>query len=261
MNALRFLLAPITAFFDFSIYREAREVKTGTAVLFAAYLSLLFCMALAIFGLTKMSVADDFVTWLKKDLPSFTISQTGFKIDQPGRYEIRHPHLGLLAILDDTKETVSIEEAGKASLYVTAKFIYINKNGRVEGSQIGSQAKKEFSTHVDSALIDRLYKKIKVPLIIFAFVLLFIMGFLTRLLAALFFSSVGLLIQLVLPRELTFSQLFNLASFVIAVSLPFNFLQYIPQMTKLLSGPAGALIAFVYLVLAISSQPRVEPKE
>ena len=70
-----------------------------------------------------------------------------------------------------------------------------------------------------------------------------------------------LLIQLVLPRELTFSQLFNMASFVIAVSLPFNFLQYIPQLTKFFSGPAGALIAFVYLVLAISSQPRVEPKE
>jgi hypothetical protein len=261
MNSLRFLLAPIFAFFDLSIYREARGVKTGAAVLFVAYLSLLFCMALAILGLTQMSVADDFVSWLKKDLPSFTISQTGLKIDQPGRYEIRHPQLGLLAILDDTKEIVSPDEAGKVPLYVTSKFIYINKNGKVESSQIGSQAKKDFSAHVDSALIDRLYKKIKMPLIIFGLVLLFIMGFLTRLLAALFFSSVGLLIQLVLPRNLTFSQLFSMASFVIAVSLPFNLLQYIPQLTKIFSGPAGALIAFVYMVLAISSQPRVTPKE
>lgn len=260
METKRFFLAPIFVFFDFKIYREVRDLKTSTSILFLVYLSFLFSVALFIFGFTQMAQINGFVKWLEKDFPGFTISQTGVKLDQPGRHEIRHPEFGLLAVLDDTRETVSLEEAGQATVYLTSKMIYVKKNGAVQGNVIGGQAKKDFSAHVDSKLIDKIYNRAKLPVAALIFVLVFVTGCLTRMLSALFFALVGMFMQLFVPRRLNFSQLFNISSFALAIALPFNFLQYIPGLGKFFSGFVGVILVFVYLALAISIQPKPEPK-
>lgn len=261
MKKTRFFLAPIFVFFDFKIYREARDLKTGTAVLFAGYLSLLFTLAIFIFTFTQMSKIDGFVNWLKQDFPSFTISQNGVKADQPGRHEIRHPEFGLLAVIDDSVETVSNEQAAEATITLTSKMIYVKKNGVVQGSVIGSEAKKDFSAHIDSKLIEKIYLSAKIPVATLIFVLILTLGFLSRILSALFLGLAGMLIQLFIPRQLSFGQLFKISVFALAIALPFNFLQYIPGLGRFFSGFVGLVLAVVYLILAISTQPKAESKQ
>ncbi len=258
MNKSRFYLAPFFVFFDFKIYREARNLTQGAVLGFLVYLSLLFSLAMVIFGAVHLPQVDEFLASIKRDFPAMTLSQSGMKLDKSGHYELKYANLGVIAVFDDQTVEVPREEAERAMIYVTSKMVYIKKNGTMEAAPIGSRAKKDFSAHIDEKVIDRFCKAAKVPVFIFLFLAIFIFGILSRILTALIFAILGLFIQLFIPRQIGFGQLFNISCFVLAIAVPFNFFQYVPVLAKFFSSFVGFILAVVYLVLAIATQPKSE---
>lgn len=259
MNPFRFLLAPILAFFDLKIYREVRDVKTGASILYLSYLSLIFTFAISVLGFTQIPKVNAFVEWVKTNLPVMTLAQSGMKLEQPGKHEMRHPEFGVLAIFDDSRETVSAEEMGPAVIYVTSKMVYFKKNSGIQSSMIGGQsADKAFSLKVDAALVQKIYDKVKTPLAILFLFFAFLFGLVSRLIGALFFAVMGTLLQSILKKQLSFQSSFNLAAFVLSISFPFSFLQYVPNVARFFPGYLGAVLSSVYLILAIIVQPKVE---
>ncbi|HCM43235.1 MAG TPA: hypothetical protein DIS66_08010 [Candidatus Omnitrophica bacterium] len=261
MNKKRFLLAPVFSFFDFKIYKEAASFKPGKSLLYLAYLSALFSVALFFFGLANLSKAEEFLDWLKKNVSGITISDTGMKLDISGRKEIIHPQLGALAVFDDTREVIQPGEMGEYRFYMTSKMMYVNQNGVVQSSVIGSKAKKSFKTYIDAALIQKLYDLLKWPVAIFVLFAAFFVGFLTRALTALILTAFGFLTQLFMPRKLSFSNLFGIGSIALSAALFFSALQLLPVLAPFSPGLLGVLLAIAYFVIGVMVQPKPASEE
>jgi len=261
MNTIRFLLAPIFSLFDFKIYKEAVAFSTGKTLLYLAYLSLLFTVALFFLGVTQASKVEEFVGWLKINASGITISDTGMMLDVPGRKEIRHPQLGNLAVFDDTRETIQPGEMGDYRLFMTSKMIYVSQNGAVQSNEIGSRAKKSFKTHIDAELIQKLYDRLKLPIAVFILFIAFMLGLASRIIAALTLALLGYLAQLFMPRGLAFGQLFNIAGLALSATLFFSALQLIPVLAPFSLGLLGFLLAMAYFVIGIMVQPKLLPEE
>lgn len=261
MKSSRFLLAPIFSFFDFKIYKEAATFKPGKSILYLTYLSALFAAALFFFGLANLSTAEEFLGWLKKNVSGITISDTGMKLDVSGRKEITHPQLGPIAVFDDTREVIQPSEMGEYRFYMTSKMMYVNQNGTIQSSVIGSQAKKSFTTYIDAELIQKLYDRLKWPIAIFVLFAAFFVGFLARVATALVLVLCGFLVQFFMPRKLSFSNLFGIGAIALSAALFFSVLQLFPALAPFSPGMLGFLLAIAYFVIGIMVQPKLSSEE
>jgi len=263
MKVTRFLTAPVLALFDFRIYREVRDEKPGTAVLYNLYLTALLGVALTIFGFSFMPKIDAFVHWLKTEYPGMTLSADGMKLDKPGRVILTHPQLGPLVAFDDSVETVTPSEIGSIQLFVTSKMVYTQKEARSFGG-FSNENKAAFKNtpplHLDGEIIERGYRKYK-NLVVggILFIVLFFM-FVVKLILGLIFGALGFLIQLFLPRKLEFEKLFVLASFAFSIELWITILGNIPNLGRFFNGGIGLVLSLVYFVIAISIQPKPTPE-
>lgn len=256
MKKSRFLLAPIFALFDFKLYKEVRDLPASKAFLYLTYLSGLFTLFFLFAGIFNAPKADAFVDWIQKEFKGITISRDGMRLDQPGRFELNHPKWGPIAVFDDTRPRINPSEMGPYLIYMTSKMVYVKRNGSVQTNPIGSRAEKDFKTHIDGPAIRKVYDRLKVPVFSFLLLVIFVIGFLTRLATAVVFAVIGQLIQLAVPRGLRFDALFLLASFAISVGVVFSLLQMIPALAPFFLGPVAALLGFVYFIIAIFVQPK-----
>jgi len=256
MNKKRFLLAPVFSFFDFKVYKEAASLKPGKSLLYLAYLSALFSAVFFLFAVMNLPKVDAFVNWIKINMAGMTITNSGMKLDSSGKKELIHPQFGPIAAFDDTREIVQLDEAGGYYLYVTSKMIYVNRGGTVQSNVIGGQAKKPFESRIDAAAIHRLYHALKWPIVFLTLLVSFVFGFMSRIFVALFLLFLGVLLQLVIPRKLSFGNLFNIAAFALSPALIFSMLQLIPALAPLSLGFLGLLLTSAYFVIGIMVQPK-----
>jgi len=256
MSKIRFLLAPIFSFFDFKIYREAASFSGNRSVLYTAYLSLLFSVSLLIFGLANLSNVNAFVEWLKQNASGITISDTGMKLDVSGKRELNHPWLGPLAVFDDTRTVIQFSEMGNYRMYMTSRMIYVNQNGVIQANEIGSKAKQAFKIRVDQEMIQKLYDRLKLPVGAIIFFAVFLLGWMSRLVSALVLALLGFLVQLFMPRKMSFAQLFNVACMALSVALFFSVFQLVPWLAPFAPGFLGILLVGTYFVIGIMVQPK-----
>ncbi len=256
MTTLRFLLAPVLALFDLKIYREAANIRVGKSFLYLTYLSFVFTVILFFAGMANMPKADAFVGWLKSNFTGATLSREGMKLDVPGRIELRHPQWGPIAVFDDTRETIQPDEMGLFPVYVTSKMMYVRRNGSVQSSAIGSNAQKDFKTHIDSALIQKIYDRLKVPVASFLLFFTFVISLVWRIFLALLLASAGVGLQLILSRKLSFSALWNVASFALSIGFVFSLFELIPGLGRFFSGGVALVLSLIYLGIGIAVQPK-----
>lgn len=261
MNKTRFLLAPILSLFDFKIYREAASFSTGKSILYTAYLSSLFMLAFFFFGLSNLSNVNQFVEWLKQNASGITISDTGMKLDVSGKRELNHPQLGPLAIFDDTRTTIQFDEMGSYRLYMTSKMVYMNQNGVVQANEIGSQAKQPFKMRIDHDVIQKIYDRLKVPVAAIILVVVFLLGWVSRLAMAVFLALLGLFVQLFMPRKMSFGHFFNIGSMALSVALFFSAFQLVSWLAPFSPGFLGVLLAVAYFFIGVMVQPKPAVEE
>ena len=264
MKAARFFLAPVFAIFDLNVYREARNEKFGTAVLYQLYLSALFCVAVAVLSVSLLPKADAFMDWLKKECPGMTFTAQGLKLDTPGKVTLTHPTLGSFISFDDSRQTMTEEEMGQSMIYVTSTMIY-TRTGRglqarsfvgAGGNAANAPAQKNVQIHLDGVKINEFYTKLKWPLVVVFMLILLCFGFISRLLTALILGVFGFLIQLAVPRGLQYENFFVLASFSLSLGLIFGVFQYVPVIGRFFPSGVGLILSIVYFGIGIAVQPK-----
>lgn len=258
MKTLRFLSAPVTSLFDFKIYKEAVSLPSKKSFLYLFYLSALYMLALFALGWFLMPKADAFVGWLKQNIAGVTLNQSGMKLDVSGRSELVHPEYGPLVVFDDTRETIKPEEMGAYRLYVTSKIVYVNRNGVIQANSIGSKDNKNFVTRIDAETIQKVYDQLRGPIAVGLLIATLLVGFVVRMFLAFLLSVFGLILQTFMPRGLSLTQLFNLASFSLSAALLFSIFQLVPVFSVFSVGLLGALLSPSYFVIAVMSQPKIQ---
>ena len=167
--------------------------------------------------------------------------------------------------IDDSRQTVTAEEMGEVPIYVTSTTIYSRTGQRglqarpfatVSESALSPEQKKA-QIHIDGALIESFYKKLKLPIIAVLLFILLVFGFISRLITALILGVLGFLIQLAAPRGLQYENFFVIASFALSLGLIFGIFQYIPGIGRFFPGGIGLILSIVYFGIGIVVQPKI----
>ncbi len=267
---MSFFFSPLLSLFSRNFYRRMARAGLGRGFSYLVYLAVLMtAVAGTTLAVRVLPEMDRFAVWLKGEMPLLIWKPAeGLSMKDKTTFSLVHPQYGPLARLDMTKTEIKVEDMGENSIFVTAKKIYIKQPGRNElriydlmqartkaqpGNAAGASA---FEIKPEDIL--KTYRQFR-PWIVAIFCAILLGVFLVwKLLAALFYSWIGLLINFTCKEKLDYSHLLTLAFFVLTPAALIQLLQWvIPRLAAIPFGLAGSLsVTTLYLLFAIkSTQP------
>ncbi len=264
-NLISFWLAPVTALFHPRVYRDAAKSSGGRGVLYALYLSLIAVVLVMILLAARVApVTDDLAGWLQKNMPVVIWTPQGIVLENgQTAVTLRHPQYGPIAKLDLTKKVVTEADFGDGFLFVTATRVYIKRGpGQIEDrdiTQAGMQTGQRLPPRIriTGDITGQLYKNIKHTLGVVIPLILFFIIFLSILLANVFYSLVGLLLNLGRKQKLGYGAVFTLTCFATTVSFTLSWLRFVLPVAPA-SWPVvvNILISLAYIVFAFKLTDR-----
>lgn len=232
-NMISFWLAPITALFHPKVYRDAVRGSGGRGLLYLLYLSavgVVLFMALMMGKVTP--VTDGLVNWAQKNMPVVIWTPAGISLENgQTTAELNHPQYGLLLKIDLTKTEITDADMGAAFFFVTAQRVYIKRApGKIEarditGAGIRTRQQLPERVRVTGEIVGKLYQNIKGTMGVVIPLFLFFIFFLLMLIANLFYSLVGLILNSMRKQKLGYGAVFALTCFATTASFAWTWVQ------------------------------------
>ena len=181
-------------------------------------------------------------------------------------FALVHPEYGPLARFDMTMKEVTSADMGDNSVFVTSQKIFMRQPGQLtfrtfDVTQLGDKNTQPFEIRPDN--IGTFYQKIKPMLVVMLSGAFWFVFLLWKILAALFYSWIALLINMTRRDKLDYSHLWTIACFALTPAALIQGLQFaIPQLAFLSFGTAGSLIvttAYLYLAIKGTEPPAPIP--
>lgn len=238
---LTFFTAPVAAFFYPPVYQDAAKSSAGRGVLYSLYLAgLSTILVMMVISIKFMPQADAFVNWTKTQMPVLVWTPAGLSL-QNGQTtaELVHPQYGPIALFDMTKTVVTEADMGKAYILVTATKVFIKRApGQVEerditGAGIRSGQQLPPRVLVDGNIVVKLYQNLKGAMAFAVPLGILVLSFMFLLVANLFYSLLGLLLNLMRTEKLGFGAIFNLTCFATSAAFTLTWLKVLTPLQAL----------------------------
>jgi len=261
---MKIFSAPYFSLFSRKFYSEAAHAGAGRGFLYIVYLVTLMLFAtFAAVNARLLPQANTFVDWLQSEMPIMQWTPAGLSMKDRTAFALIHPEYGPLARFDMTVKEITSVDMGDNSVFVTAQKIYMRQPGR-EGfrifdvMQLGDKNAQPFEIRPDN--IGFFYQKIKPWLVVMLSGSFWFAFLLWKVLAALFYSWIALIINMTRREKLDYSHLWTIACFALTPVALIQTLQFaIPQLGALPFGTTGSfMVTTAYLYLAIKG---TEPPE
>ena len=264
---MNFLLAPFYSLFSLPFYRKILSRPLGLGFLYLGYLSLLFSVwALVLFNLRAVPAIGEFASWLGANLPKITLTPQGMRLDPNEPVLLTHPQYGAIFYFDPTIDAPKPEDFTKALVILTrTQAAFHNPNtGEVRMQSLiparQSLGRNEMEITGDKVIRGWNRSKLFVPL--FFFFSVFLGTFFWKLMAALIYSSTGLLWNLFRKVRLTYGRILNVSFFALT---PMSFWQWLSWQFPALHLPANFLVSLVltsvYLAIVLFGTQDEKPAE
>ncbi len=210
--------APFESFYSKKLYRNASLSSVGQGFVYLLYFSaLIMVLSMLIISMTVVPEANRFMGWVKINMPVLEITPgQSPKMDRPSPYQMVHPEYGNLAYFDMSKAEVPLEEIKDWKLYMTSTKAYFQKeNGQFQihdlvGEPVPEGKKVETRT-LDAAFVQKVENIVKPVLLIVAAALIFVLFFIWKLLTALFYSLIGMVLNLQRRERFSYGQILNVS--------------------------------------------------
>ncbi len=269
-----FFISPLLALFSRDFYRRMARAGLGVGFGYWFYLGTLLALitgaTLTVRALPEM---DRFLIWLKREMPVLVWHPEGLSIKDKTAFSLVHPKYGPLAKFDMTKTDVTAEGMGEFGIFVTSQKIYLKQPGsrglriydlikaRAERQGRAGAANQPSSFEIQPDQIVTGYRQFKPWLITVFCGILWGAFLLWKLLAALFYSWIGLLVNMGRRDKLDYSHILTLTFFAMTPAIVIQLLQFlIPPFARIPFGLGGSLLVTVfYLFYAIKGTEPSEP--
>lgn len=231
------------AFFSKSLYKDVGQNWQGVA---AGYLLLLLIVvwipALFFFKFHFDSQTAHSSRDFLKQIPSIRILDGVVSVDKPMPYRITHPKSGkAIAVIDTTGQITSLEQAA-APILVTKDKLMVQKSG--QETQIFNLSNVK-DVKIDALKVKQFMARMTQWIIYIFFPVLVIITFIYRILQALLFGAVGMLIAKILQVNIFFQQSMRLAVVAMTPAIMLSTLLFI-------FGISFAYEYFIYFVISLS---------
>ena len=250
--------APFYALFDLNFYRSAAQAKLSKGFLYLLYLAGIAAVFFLIFFYTVLNPQlNGTIDWVKQNMPNDLVFKDGMLYrSSEAPFTMIHPDYGALVTFDMAKPSVTLEELQGVPVIVTSNRMYYVQRGEIQSYNLSDFTRGRPQTEdifINGELIDQVIKEVK-P--IFTTILFCVMApafYIWNLLAALFYSLIGLFINHFRFEKMSYLSIFNISIFSMTASILIQFLRMLlPFLGGIPFGPLGSLIVTIpYLVYAI----------
>lgn len=256
---MRILSAPVYSFYSVEFYRQVLKSPLSKAFLYLAYLTALANIAVLLFFLLRVQpFVRSFVDWTAKEMPELTWTPDGISMNAKNPYVMTHPDYGPLVVFDTTKTDIDAGEMGDAPIFVTRTKVY-TRSGPDDvriyelTRRPADVPKDKMVVQVDSNVVYRLYDAFRPWFVGMAVFLFFPAYFIWKLLEILFFSVVGMLVNLTRKPTLAYGEVLKICFFAVTPAAIFQLASIvIPAVGKI---PYGFFLSFVlttgYIIFAM----------
>lgn len=259
-----FFLSPILSLFSLSFYKRVIHYPLKRGFLFLFYLSLLFSVwASVLFYRRSLPSIDEFIGWLGANLPQINLTKQGLELQTKEPVLLTHPRFGPLIYIDPTIDTPHKEQVDKAPVVLThTKAVYHNTNtGEIRmQSLVPTDTRKWKPAVITGEKVLKVWRRVRPLISIIFFGIVSTATFFWKLLAALGYSLVSLILNLLRKQRLNYKQIFNATIFALA---PPSVLQWISWQFPALQLATHFFIIFpvtvLYLGIAILATQEKEP--
>jgi hypothetical protein len=270
-NLLSFWLAPITALFHPCVYRDAAKRSGWKGVLYVLYLSLIAGVLTLVLMLGIVApVADEFVSWTQKNMPVVIWTPEGLSLENGQTTALLvHPQYGPVVAFDMTKTSVTEADMQKVYFLVTATKVFIKRGpGEIEARDItktGIQTTKQLppKIRITGEVVGSLFKVVKNATFMIVPGAIMVLSFLISLIANLFYSLIGLLLNMMRKQKLHYGAIFSLTCFATTVAFTMTWLQIMTPIRRL-PLPFGwmvlATLIYMFVAFKITDVDNTKPK-
>jgi len=215
------VLGPVLSLYSVAFYRRVARQRLGRGLAYLVYLSSLYAAAIAIALLAFwLPAADRFVDWLAPNLPEVKLTDHGAVMDAPQPFVLTHPTLGTLLAIDTRVETPSADDLRGAPVFFVSRTQVVVSEGR-EGQrrvydlvpQTPEARARWEGLVVNGASVKRIYGRLRLLAAPLAFVACLVFFFVWKLLAALAYSLLGLVLNMLRRERLPYASILTLACF------------------------------------------------
>ena len=259
---MNIFLAPLFSLFSLRFYRQAVLSSLSKGLAYLAYLSFLAALAFALlFHVYGKPEFREMNQWLQGNLPPLAYSPEGLTMNAGSPRTIVNPKYGLTITFDMTKDNISAEEAGNAMIFVTKKNLYVvAPKGQMRVYPLARPGRQGNLVSVNETLkkVGEVFDR-WIAFLIFA--ASFPLFFIWKLLAAIFYSLPGLLINRMRREKLAYSAVLNVSFFALTPVFLIQLLDIAFPSLPLSLGLAGALfLTTIYLFLGIKlTEEKIAP--
>ncbi len=250
--------APIYALYSIRFYRQVIQSSLSNGFAYLALWSFFVSIVISMFILVRFfPEANHFMEWFREDMPVLQWTPEGMTMDKPSPYEMKNPAYGSIMKFDMTKSEVPASEVEGVYAFMTSKKLYVKQSAHGEIRIYDLIPKEKQEKHepvkITPEMVKELEKKIKPLLLLMIAGIAFLFFFVWKLLAALFYSGIGMLINLFRTPRLSYENVLNISFFAITGTVWINIFQmFISGWAKINFGFWGSLvITTTYLYLGI----------
>lgn len=247
-----FFTAPFYSCFSVDFYRRVIRAGVAKAFLYLFFLSFL-ATTVGFLAFTKrvLPQINEFVEWAKVEMPPMTLGPEGISVYVKMPYTLTHPRFGPVVTFDTAQANVTVEMMGDVPVFVTANRLYIHQAGgelRVYdvAQLMGGVKAEQGAIKIEAQTIQALYDITRPWMIFIGLVFFFLFTYSWKLLAAVFYSWFGLLINFSRKPKLGYGAIFNVATFALT---PW----FLIQLLGLLVSPVGRIPFSFFIGFLVTS--------
>jgi hypothetical protein len=258
---MNILLAPLYALFSKSFYRQVIRWRLTQGFLYLCYLSALATLVMSFWFVRRaLPQVNEFVQWAKAEMPPLTWTPEGLTMNAQSPYTMVHSEWGSLVTFDMTKVDISPDAMADVVLFVTSKKLFVKQGvNQVRAYDLTRNAPPRagqaapFAFNITPESLQGFFDSLKPWFILLWILIFFAFFFAWKLLAALFYSWLGLLINFLRRPKLNYGAIFNVSVFALTAATVIQGLQaFIPFLNRIPFGIGGSvLVTGIYLFLAI----------
>lgn len=260
---MNLIAALIQSLYNVRFYRQVVQASLAKGFLYLALWSAIFSVLVSMFTLLYFfPEANRFMEWFRQEMPVIQWRPEGLQIDKASPYEMRHPRFGPIVTFDLNQSEIKSEQMGDMPIFVTSGKVYVRQSARQE-LRIYDLTNPELKTKepfvLDAEKVRKLEQTFKPWLLLIIAVGTFFAFFIWKLLAALFYSLIALLINRFRRTRLGYESLLNLTFFAMTASIWIGILQiFVGGAVKMPFGFLGSLIltaTYLYLAIKFTEEP------
>ncbi|MSR78169.1 MAG: DUF1189 domain-containing protein [Candidatus Omnitrophica bacterium] len=264
------LLTPVFTLFSRPFYRSVSRDPSRKGFLYLLYLGALFTLVvLGMMVYVVMPKLNSSVEWIKREMPTLVVAKDGLSMNQPSPYTMIHPTFGPVVTFDMTKDTITLQEMGKISAFVTETHFYLNENGQLKEYSVKEMSAQNKNlgnkpVTVNAQLVEQFYKTMKPTFFITIIIGGFVFFYLWKILTALLYSMPATAFNSMRSEKLSYGKLLDLTVYALTPATLFQILRtVIPVLNKipfLFVLDISITLAYLYFAVKMSeSEPAGRP--